>query len=260
MTGEPVALSALLWSPLVLLIPAAVIGLYRVRLMRDALFAVVRMGVQLVFVGFYLGFVFNYNRPWLTLLWTALIIAVAAQTALKRTKFSWREMGAPLCVSLLVGMVVPLVFILWLVARELPFVTAATTIPFCGLILGHCMKNIIIALRTLKSDVQEREREIRYAIALGATPREALQDSVRRAMTDALAPHIATMAAAGLVVLPGMMTGVLIGGASPVAAVEYQWLLLTAIFAAKSISIALALELAIMRTLCGNLWREKFVA
>ena len=52
----------------------------------------------------------------------------------------------------------------------------------------------------------------------------------------------------------------IIGGASPVAAVEYQWLLLTAIFAAKSISIALALELAIMRTLCGNLWRENFVA
>ena len=244
MNGE-VPVAALLWSPLILLIPAAILCFYRVRLVKDALVAVVRMAVQFALVGFYLGFVFDYNRPWLTLLWTAMIIAVAAHTALHRSKFSWREMGGPMCLALFLGMIVPLVFIMMLVERELPFLTAATTIPFCGMIMGHVMKNVIIALRSLKTDARERRREIEYAIALGATKAEAMMPGFRRAMADALSPHIANMAAAGLVILPGMMTGVMIGGASPVAAVEYQWLLLTSVFAAKAITIVLAMKFAV---------------
>lgn len=245
MNGGEIPVAALLWSPALLLIPAGLLWFYRVRLIRDAAIATVRMAVQFAFVGAYLGFVFRYNQPWLTILWTVLIVVVAAQTALHRATFSWREMGLPLCLALAVGLLVPLVFIMVLVERELPFLTASTTIPFCGMIMGHVMKNAIIALRTLKADVKERRREIQYALALGATRTEALRASFRRGMTDALAPHIANMAAAGLVILPGMMTGVMIGGASPVAAVEYQWLLLLAVFAAKSITIALAMELAI---------------
>ena len=154
-------------------------------------------------------------------------------------------MGLPLCLALAVGLLVPQVFIMVLVERELPFLTASTTIPFCGMIMGHVMKNAVISLRTLKADVKERRREIQHALALGATRTEALRASFRRGMTDALAPHIANMAAAGLVILLGMMTGVMISGASPVAAVECQRLLLLAVFAAKSITIALAMELAI---------------
>lgn len=94
-------------------------------------------------------------------------------------------------------------------------------------------------------DVGERVR-VTGASGCGKTTfLSMLRTSFRRGMTEALAPHIANMAAAGLVILPGMMTGVMIGGASPVAAVEYQWLLLLAVFAAKSITIALAMELAI---------------
>jgi len=245
MTGGEIPVAALLWSPLILLVPAALLLFYRVRLVKDALVAVVRMAVQFAFVGAYLGFVFRYDRMWLTLLWTAMIVVVAAHTALRRAKFSWRELGLPLCLALVVGMVIPLAFVMMLVSRELPFLTAATTIPFCGMIMGHCMKNVIIALRTLKADVAAREREIKYALALGATRSEALAPSFRHAMADALSPHIANMAAAGLVILPGMMTGVMIGGASPVAAVEYQWLLLTAVFAAKAVTIVLAMEAAV---------------
>jgi len=244
MTGE-VPVSALLLSPLILLIPAAILGWFRVPLLKDAGVAVVRMALQFAFVGLYLGWVFSYNRLWLTLLWTAVVVAVAAQTALHRAKVEWRTMGLPVVVSLTCGMAIPLAFIVALVERKLPFLDAGTTIPFCGMILGHCMKNVIIALRSFQADARTRAHAIRCALAVGATRGEALRDSFRRAIEDALSPHIANMAAAGLVTLPGMMTGVMVGGASPAAAVAYQWLLLTAVFAAKSLTVVLALALAI---------------
>lgn len=246
MTGE-VPLSALLASPLILLVPAAILVWFRVPLVKDAAVASVRMALQFALVGLYLGWVFEYNRLWLTLLWTAATAAVAAQTALHRARVGWRTMGLPVVAALVLGMAVPLAFVVVLVERKLPFLDARTTIPFCGMILGHCMKNVVIALRTFQSDARARAHAVRCALALGATRAEALRPSFRRAIEDALAPHIAGMAAAGLVTLPGMMTGVMVGGASPLAAVEYQWLLLTAVFAAKALTVVLAISLALRR-------------
>lgn len=244
MTGE-IPVQVLLASPLILLVPAAIFLWFRVPLVKDSAVAVVRMALQFAFVGFYLGWVFEYNRLWLTLLWTLAVVAVAAQTALHRAKVEWRTMGFPVVLSMTVGMVIPLAFIVVLVEGKLPFLEARTTIPFCGMILGHCMKNVIIALRSFQADARTRGHAIRCALALGATRAEALRGSFRRAIEDALAPHVANMAAAGLVTLPGMMTGVMVGGASPLAAVEYQWLLLTAVFAAKALTVVLAISLAI---------------
>lgn len=244
MNGE-VPLEALLASPLILLVPAAIFAWFRVPLMKDSAIAVVRMAVQFAFIGLYLGWVFQYNQLWLTLLWTAIVVAVAAQTAIHRAKVEWRTMGLPVVLSMTIGMVIPLAFIVVLVERKLPFLEARTTIPFCGMILGHCMKNVIIALRSFQADAKTRQHAIRCALAFGAMRSEALRGSFRHAIEDALAPHVANMAAAGLVTLPGMMTGVMVGGASPLAAVEYQWLLLTAVFAAKALTVVLAISLAI---------------
>jgi putative ABC transport system permease protein len=73
---------------------------------------------------------------------------------------------------------------------------------------------------------------------------------------------MATMATIGLVALPGMMTGVILGGASPVVAIKYQIAIMIAIFSGTSITVALGIYLTTQKgfTPYGPLDRSIFRA
>lgn len=249
--ADPSAISwfSLAVSPALLLIPVLILVFSRVRLLKDSLIAVVRMAVQLLFVGVYLGAIFKYNQLWLTLLWVLAVILVADVTVVKRSNLPFRKIAGPVFLAMFVGMMIPLMFVVGVVLREIPFLDARTTIPLCGMIMGNCMKNVIIALRTFYDGLKENRKRFLYAMSLGATQREALFPFYRHALADALAPQIANMSTTGLVTLPGMMTGVMMGGASPMAAVQYQWLLMLSIFTASSLTILLAVHFSVKRLL-----------
>lgn len=238
---------ALAASPLVLLVPVAFMAYFRLRLLKPVLVAAVRMGVQLFLVGLFMGYVFDANRLWLTILWVAVIIAAADGTLVARCPLRAKYLVLPGALSILVGMAAVIVFIVAGVLHECPFLDARTTIPLAGMITGNCMKQCVVGLRSFYRGISSHRKRYLYALALGATPSEARRPFLRDALEDAFSPQIANMATTGLVALPGMMTGVMIGGASPMAAVQYQWLLMTGILAATSITLVIALELSARR-------------
>ena len=84
-------------------------------------------------------------------------------------------------------------------------------------------------------------------LAQGALLHEAIRPHMRKACQAALAPTVATMATIGLVSLPGMMTGVILGGASPAIAIKYQIVIMICIFSGTAITVALGLWLTAKR-------------
>jgi ABC-type multidrug transport system fused ATPase/permease subunit len=95
----------------------------------------------------------------------------------------------------------------------------------------------------LLSEVADRTHEIETRLALGATRFEAVRPTVRSAVKAALIPNLNQMAVVGLVSIPGMMTGQLLGGASPLVAAEYQMVILWLIFGTAALSTLASLQL-----------------
>ena len=111
------------------------------------------------------------------------------------------------------------------------------------MIIGNSMNGATLAAERLASGIRERREELEAAICLGATSRQAAEPIVRQAFRAALMPTINTMAAMGIVSLPGMMTGQILSGTDPIVAVRYQIAIMCAITGAVGISSYLILLL-----------------
>jgi putative ABC transport system permease protein len=226
-------------------IPLAVILWRGVPIVGQFGVSVFRMTVQLLLVGAYLRLIFDLNNPWLNAGWVLVMIGVADATVLRTLKLRLVRFALPLLAALLVGTAIPLtVFLVGIL--HLPDPTEAQyVIPVGGMILGNCLRADIVGLRTFYQSVRSNERVYLHALAQGATRGEALDGYVRGAIEAALSPTLATMATIGLVALPGMMTGVILGGGDPFAAILYQIAIMIAIFTGTALTVLLAIRLTV---------------
>ena len=94
------------------------------------------------------------------------------------------------------------------------------------MLLGNTMNGVAISMDRLTQLAWQQRAEIEARLMLGQSAREALRDYKREAVRAGLIPIINAMAAAGVVSLPGMMTGQILAGAPPVEAVKYQILIM----------------------------------
>lgn len=126
-----------------------------------------------------------------------------------------------------------------------PLYSAQYMIPLAGMLLGNSLSSNIIALQNLFTAFEERKTEYEAAISLGASPKYASFPFVQEALRKSMAPILASMTATGLVTLPGMMTGQILGGASPLVAIKYQLVIMLAIFVMLNISVVITLEMTL---------------
>jgi putative ABC transport system permease protein len=118
------------------------------------------------------------------------------------------------------------VFALLIVLRPAPWYDPRYAIPLLGMILGNCMTGVGLGLDTLTTSLANRRAGVEAQLMLGASRRAATAPVTRDALRSALMPVINSMAATGVVSLPGMMTGQILGGVPPVEAVKYQILVM----------------------------------
>jgi len=231
-----------------LLFPLGIMLWLRVKMVRETLVAVVRMTVQLLFVGFYLQVVFRLNSVWLNAAWLLIMIAVADGSVIRGCGLRAGRFVLPLFAALLMGAVTPLAVLLGPVLRRPGLLDAQYAIPLGGMILGNCLRADIIGVKSFYQSLRKDERVFLLTLSQGATLHEALRPYLRDACHSALAPTVATITTIGLVALPGMMTGTILGGASPMVAIKYQILIMLAIFAGTSITLAAAFFLTLRST------------
>lgn len=214
---------------------------------KDLAIATVRTYIQLIVLGLVLRWVFGIDSPWIVLAILALMMAAAAQTIVKRAPDAPRGiLGSSLLTMLLTGFTVTFA-VTGLIVQVDPWYRAQYVIPIAGMVLGNSMNGVALALERTFADMDTHAEEILALVALGASPWEASGDIVRVAIRAGLIPTINSMAAAGLVFIPGMMTGQVLAGADPLHAAYYQIVVMLMVSAATALGSVMAVLLSFRR-------------
>jgi putative ABC transport system permease protein len=245
---------------LLLAFPLAIIVWYRIGMLSQTLIAVARMTLQLIFVGLYLEIIFQLNNGWLTLGWLIVMILVADLSIVRGCNLRLRRFAPSLFAALCVGISIPLLLFVGVILRRSSLLDAQYAIPIGGMILGNCLRAILIGMKTFYWSIRDREKAFLYVLSQGASLPEATRPYLRDAFRTALAPTLATMATIGLVSLPGMMTGVILGGSNPVTAIKYQIAIMISIFSGTAIALVLGIKLSMHRGFApsGTLDKQDF--
>jgi len=230
---------------LILLIPLTINKRYKLGIAKDTVISVVRMTVQLVLVGVYLEYLFKLNSLAVNLLWLAIMIVVGASSIVSKTNLPKKPLMWPLIAGLSCSLFPLLAVIAFGLVKPEPFYNAQYMIPLTGMLLGNSLSSNIVALQNLFTAFEQRKSEYEAAISLGASPKYASFPFLQEALRKSLAPILASMATTGLVTLPGMMTGQILGGASPMVAIKYQLIIMLAIFVMLSVSVTITLEMTL---------------
>ncbi|MEL0107167.1 MAG: iron export ABC transporter permease subunit FetB [Rhodospirillaceae bacterium] len=223
-----------------LVIGNAVLSLIlRLNLEKQFLIAAARTVIQLTLVGLVLKTLFELVSLWLTAFVALLMILFAGYEVLARQKqrFSgfWTY-GLGTSSMLASGMIVT-IFALTTQLKPDPWFDPRYAIPLLGMILGNTMTGISLGLNTLIGNAVREKVAIEASLALGHDIHKAFGDIVRDAVRTGLIPIINAMSAAGVVSLPGMMTGQILGGVPPVEAVKYQILIMFLIAGGTAIGL-----------------------
>ena len=214
---------------------------------KDLAIATVRTYVQLLALGFVLRWVFGINSPWLVVGLILVMVLAAAQIVLKRSPDAPRGIfGSAFVAMALTGFIVTFA-VTGVIVQVQPWYLPQYVIPLAGMVLGNSMTGIALAIERLYSDFDAREDELLALTALGATPWEAAHGSIRDALRAGLIPTINSMAAAGIVFIPGMMAGQILAGADPVTATGYQIVVMLMVAAATAMGSVIALMLTYHR-------------
>ncbi len=209
------------------------------KLEKRLLIAATRTIVQLTLIGLVLKTLFAVS----SLFWTAVVAVIMIlfagyeATARQRQRFTgfWTY-GLGTGSMMAAGLIVT-TFALTTQLRPDPWFDPRYSIPLLGMILGNTMTGISLGLNTLIGNAVRERVAIEARLALGEDFRQALGGVEREAVRTGLIPIINAMSAAGLVSLPGMMTGQILGGVPPVEAVKYQILIMFLIAGGTAIGL-----------------------
>ncbi len=210
---------------------------------KEMLIASVRMFVQLIAVGYVLKVIFAIDQPWAVLLILLVMLAVAVQMTVARVQHQMPGIYRVVGTALFTGCGCTTFVFCTLIVGLSPWYDPRYLIPLAGMIIGNSMTGSSLAAERLASEINDRRDEIETALCLGLSSTRAAQPAVHSAFRAALIPTVNSMAAMGIVFLPGMMTGQILSGTEPLLAVRYQ----IAIMCVITVSVAL--------TSCLIVWR-----
>lgn len=211
---------------LVPLIPVLAIYIYLKQGTQDLWLATARMVLQLIVIGYALNFLFNYDDPWLGVAILTFMLMVSASIVIRpvntnRQSRYWRA----LC-SLAIACICVLAWILFVVIDLDPWYQPNYVIPIAGMTFANGMNGLSICAERIEKEL-ERDTPIKQACSLS--------------FNAALIPQINSFLAVGLVALPGMMTGQILSGVSPLVAVRYQIMVMSMVMATTCLAVALYL-------------------
>jgi putative ABC transport system permease protein len=223
--------------------------LLRLQLHRQILWAACRMVVQLIAVGYLMRLVFAMRHPAATLALLVLMAAVAAREIAVRPEKRFKGLsgltlsagGVAITTAVTVGLA------LLTAIRPHPWYDPRYAISLTGIILGSVLNSGSLALDSILGRVQRERTAIEAQLALGASFHQAIAPILRDSIRRGLLPIINQMSAAGVITLPGIMTGQILAGLDPVEAVKYQILLMFLLAGASGLAALLIAYGAVRR-------------
>lgn len=229
---------------LLMLIPIAGFIYFRVKIIKETLISVVRMIIQLSLIAVYLEYIFEWNNAWINSVWVVAMVTVGAFTTIKRVGLNYKTFVLPFFIAGFTSILILDAFFLGLVIKLDYVFDAQYFIPISGMVLGNALNHNIVGVSNY-FDRLEKEQDLYYFLLInGASKKKALEPFISSSIKKGLNPLIATMSVIGLISLPGMMTGQILGGSSPVVAIKYQILIMIAVFVGSTMNLMICILLA----------------
>lgn len=230
----------LLWISLCLLFNVGVSIAMRLGLTRSLLIAGLRTVVQLLAIGYVLQQVFAADQPWFVLGLLLGMGLLAGQAITGRTLHRFRGQFWVASGSLLLPAFLMTGYaVLVVVQPEDPF-DPSYLIPLMGMVFGNSLTAISLAIDSFVTAMVEQRNEVESMMGFGASRSEAVRPFVRAAIRTGMTPMLNAMTVVGLVSLPGMMTGQILGGSPPELAVRYQILIMFLLAGSTALGASLA--------------------
>lgn len=215
------------------------------RLEKKILFAAVRATLQLLAVAVVLQSLFNHsNLLWVTLI-SLLMVGLAGREIhlrqQRRLSGGWGLFTGT--AAMFLSSMVTALFALLVIIQYDPWYHPQYAIPLLGMLLGNTMNGISLGMDRLTSSVWEQRQTLEAKLAMGHSATEAIRSLREDAVRTGMIPILNAMAAAGVISLPGMMTGQILAGAAPIEAVKYQILILFLIAGGTGFGVMVAISI-----------------
>ncbi|WDZ95806.1 ABC transporter permease [Herbaspirillum sp. WKF16] len=216
---------------------------------RSLAVAAVRMMVQLLLVGVILRWILGNQSPMVTAIAVLVMIAAAARevSSRPRTPFQGRFGIGISAVVVGASSLLTVALALSTAIRPQPWYDPRYAIPLMGIVLGSVLNSASISLDSFLSAASSAAAEIETRLALGATRNEAVRPQLIAAIRSGMLPVINQMSAAGLITLPGIMTGQVLAGMDALEAAKYQVLLMFILAGASGLAAYGCASLASIR-------------
>lgn len=234
----PLSMADLIIAATLVALNGAISFAYGLKLEKSLTIASLRMIVQLAAVALVLKFIFEQTSALWTLLFAAVMaIGAAAEIVMRQERRfkGWRALLLSSSPAFLAGLVTT--FIALAVIQPSPWYAPRFLLPILGMLVGNALSGVALVLDAMTSAAARERTEIEARLALGATKFTAFESILRRSLRTGLMPILNAMAAAGIVSLPGMMTGQILAGIDPVEAAKYQVMIMFLIAGATAVAV-----------------------
>lgn len=209
------------------------------RIGREIPFALLRGLVQILLIGALLAILMR--GPW----WSSILLLLAMIfTAASIVRRRVPELPGAYTLSLGCTGAGAGGVILFMTAVGIIEPKVAVLIPVGSMVIAQNMNIQSLFLNRFLGEVASHRGEIESALALGATPENAAAPYLRASFHASLIPATDNLRSLGIVWIPGIMTGMMLSGSSPVYAALYQFVVLGMIFTAGGLSCLAATYLA----------------
>lgn len=195
---------------------------------KSAFYAISRMLVQLMVIGYFLAYIFEADSVWVVLAVVTVMVFASSWIALRTTTIKRTLLYKKTLYSVVLGGGITFLLVTQAVLNLNPWYSPRYVIPLAGMIFASSMNSVSLAVERLTAEI---ERNVDY------------QQARNTALRTSLIPITNSLFAVGLVSLPGMMTGQILSGISPLVAARYQIMVMCMIFGSAGISSALFLKL-----------------
>lgn len=207
---------------------------------QEIFLAAARMTIQLILVGFLLEYVFSQEHFLYTVVILIIMLIFAVRNIFSRIKLSIKpELKRVVIISMLSGSLLSILYFLFVVLSLDPWYHPRYFILISGMIIGNSMTGVALGVERLISGMNDRKELIEGALMLGARPSLAAKSVVNDTFSAAILPTVNSMVGMGIVFLPGMMTGQILAGVSPLRAIEYQIAIMLGILGSVSLTVYL---------------------
>ena len=222
---------------------AIVLSLWRkLGLEKQLVYSAGRSMIQLIAIGYILDIVFAIDNWLLVLAILGVIIAIASIVTRNRIDQKLKGLLPTVILSIFASSAFTLAYMILLIVQPERWYDPQYLIPLGGMLFGNAMNGASLAGDRLLNAIMQNRLEIETHLCLGTTARQAISGYQKEAIRTGLIPTLNNMMVIGLVSLPGMFTGQVLGGTNPRDAASYQILILFAIVLTNLIAIILVTE------------------